>query len=191
MTGHATGMITPSEQLLSLLRTKAYRAGTFTLASGKQSDFYINCKDALLTAEGHVLAGSVISDWILIHFKLKTFQAVAGVALGGCPLASAVSLTSKTLDALYVRKEAKGHGTKSLVEGSGAVPVGANVLLLEDVVTSGGSSLKAVETLRDAGYKVKHVLTVVDREEGGQEALKAEGITLHSLYTRKDFLTNV
>jgi len=187
----------PKSELLSLLTEKAYRKGTFTLASGKQSDFYINCKDAILTANGHRLVGLTMYEHILDTFGTVFFKAVAGVALGGCPLASAVSLRSilmhtwgdpleGVLDALYVRKDPKGHGTQSLIEGK--APPGCRVILVEDVVTSGGSSLQAIKTLRAAGYQVPVVLALVDRLEGAEAALAAQDVKLQSLFTRHDFV---
>ena len=140
-------------QLLRLMRLLSYRRGIVTLASGKQSDFFIDCKQTVLTAKGHALVGSLLLK-ALQH--LPEHEAVAGVVLGGCPLASAVSLTShltgRPLQALYVRKEAKDHGTKRLIEGG--VQRGMRVAMVEDVITTGGSTLRAVETLRDAGVLV-------------------------------------
>lgn len=170
--------------LLELLRTKSYKEGIVKLSSGKESDFYIDCKQSILSSFGHRLCGEVML-WYIVENKLEV-QAVAGVALGGCPLASAVSFYSSTLDALYVRKEAKNHGTKTLIEGN--VPKGHKVVLLEDVVTSGQSSLTAVETLRSGGYQVDHVITLIDRKEGGKEMLESNGLTLHSIFTRSDFV---
>jgi orotate phosphoribosyltransferase len=125
--------------------------------------------------------------------------AVAGVELGGCPLASAVSLTSfrqKTpLDAVYVRKDAKDHGSKRLLEGNAYLPPASPVALLEDVVTTGGSTLKAAAKLRDAGYRVAGVVALVDRLEGGREAItgaalsgQSEPISFVAVFTRHDFI---
>jgi orotate phosphoribosyltransferase len=124
--------------------------------------------------------------------KLPPCQAVAGVALGGCPLASAVSLTSdrygRALPALYVRKETKDHGTRRLVEGEAALEPGTPVVLLEDVITTGGSTLRAVEALRGAGIEVAGVMVLVDRCEGGGEALRQAGLSWVSLFQRQDFI---
>lgn len=180
------------ERLLERLRRDAYRAGTFTLASGKTSDFFIDCKKVMLTAEGHAFAGASLADAIEEYERAKgvRFDNVAGVALGGCPLASAVSLIShqrgRALDALYVRKEAKDHGTKSMVEGSARE--GARVALLEDVLTTGGSSRAAVELLRAAGFVVEAVFALVDRREGAVEHLAAHGVQVTSLFSRGDFV---
>ena len=174
-------------ELLELLRTLSFRRGQVVLASGKTSDFFIDCKQTVLTARGHQLVGELMVD-ALRH--LPSCDAVAGVVLGGCPLASAVSLTSqlrsRPLPALYVRKEAKDHGTRRLVEG--AVTPGMKVVMLEDVITTGGSTLAAVETLRQAGAEVVGVVVLVDRLEGGAEAIQRSGLEVVSLYTRHDFI---
>lgn len=173
--------------LLGLLRERSYRRGRFVLASGKSSDFFIDCKQALLTAPGHALAGELMLDALR---QLPRCDAVAGVALGGCPLASAVSLTSelrgRPLPALYVRKAVKDHGTRRLVEGP--VPAGGAVVMLEDVVTTGGSTLQAVQTLKAAGVEVVAVVVLVDRLEGGTENLERAGLQVVSVYTRHDFV---
>jgi orotate phosphoribosyltransferase len=176
-------------ELLELLRERSFRRGTFTLASGRQSDFFIDCKQTVLTARGHLLVGQVMFDALA---ALPPCEAVAGVALGGCPLASAVSLTSeqrgRPLPALYVRKQTKDHGTKRLVEGDAALREGMPVVLLEDVITTGGSTLKAVESLRSAGATVAGVVVLVDRREGGAEALDATNLPWTSIFTRLDFI---
>lgn len=177
-------------RLLELLRTRAFERKRVVLASGRESDFFIDCKQAVLSAEGHALVGDAMLE--VVRSGLPACVAVAGVELGGCPLASAVALTSFTrgtpLDALYVRKDAKDHGTRRLVEGAKGLPAGSPVVLLEDVVTTGGSTLKAADKLRDAGYPVVGVAALVDRLEGGREAIEAQGLGLLALYTRYDFI---
>jgi orotate phosphoribosyltransferase len=179
----------PRELLVDLLRRRSFEKRRVTLASGRESDFFIDCKQAILTAEGHALAGALMFEALDL---LPGCDAVAGVELGGCPLASAVSLTSyvrgRPLDALYVRKEAKDHGTKKLVEGDKSVSAGTRVALLEDVITTGGSSLKAVEKLRAIGASVTGIVALVDRLEGGAEAIREAGIPLVAICTRRDFL---
>ncbi len=181
--------MTAREQIVDLLRRRSFEKRRVILASGKESDFFIDCKQAILTAEGHALTGSLMFEALDL---LPECDAVAGVELGGCPLASAVSLTSfvrgRPLDALYVRKEVKDHGTKKLVEGDKSISPGTRVALLEDVVTTGGSSLKAVEKLRAAGATVVGIVALVDRLEGGAEAIRAAGIPLVAICTRRDFL---
>lgn len=173
--------------LLQLLKRLSYRAGRVILASGKESDFFIDCKPAVLTAEGHQLVGELMLDALR---QLPKCDAVAGVALGGCPLASAVSLTSqlrnRPLPAIYVRKQVKTHGTQNLIEGT--LKAGMKVVMLEDVITTGGSTLKAVASLREAGCDVVGVVALVDRLEGGVENLLRQGLETVALYTRMDFV---
>lgn len=177
------------ERLFELLRTRAFERKRVVLASGRESDFFIDCKQAVLSAEGHALVGEAMLDALA---RLPGCDAVAGVELGGCPLASAVALTSfqrgASLDAIYVRKDAKDHGSRRTLEGNTRLAVGARVALLEDVVTTGGSTLKAAAKLRDAGYAVVGVLALVDRLEGGREAIEREGLEFVALYTRADFI---
>jgi orotate phosphoribosyltransferase len=179
----------PRERLLELLRARSFERKRVVLASGKESDFFIDCKQAVLTAEGHALVGEVMLDAVA---AFAGCVAVAGVELGGCPLASAVALTSfrrgAPLDAVYVRKDAKDHGSRRLLEGNAGLAPGSRVALLEDVVTTGGSTLKAAAKLRDAGYEVGGVVALVDRLEGGREAIEADGLKLSALYTRDDFI---
>lgn len=176
-------------RLLALLTERSYAKRDVVLASGRRSDFFIDCKQAVLTAEGHVLVGNVMLD-ALDALATKP-AAVAGVELGGCPLASAVALTSALrnapLDAIYVRKEAKDHGSARLLEGNTRLPLGSAVAILEDVITTGGSTIKCAEKLRAAGYAVAGVIALVDRNEGGREAIEAAGLQLISCFTRDDF----
>jgi orotate phosphoribosyltransferase len=177
-------------RLLDLLRERSFARKKVVLASGRESDFFIDCKQTVLTAEGHALVGALLFEAL---GKLPSkVGAVAGVELGGCPLASAVALVSfqrgAPLDAVYVRKDAKDHGSKRLLEGNSTLPAGASVAIVEDVVTTGGSTLKAAAKLRDAGYVVAGVAAVVDRLEGGREAIESEGLPLVTLFTRRDFI---
>jgi orotate phosphoribosyltransferase len=177
-------------RLFELLRTLSFQRRRVILASGRESDFFIDCKQTVLTAEGHTLVGPLMLEAIA-GFTTRA-AAVAGVELGGCPLASAVSYASVAagtpLDAVYVRKEAKDHGSRRLLEWDGRLSPGAAVAIVEDVITTGGSTLKAAEKLRAAGYAIAGVVALVDRLEGGREALLAEGLTVTALYTRTDFI---
>ncbi len=176
-------------KLLELLRGRSFQRKKVVLASGKESDFFIDCKQAVLTAEGHALVGEVMLDLL---GTLPACEAVAGVELGGCPLASAVALTSflrgRPLDAVYVRKDAKDHGSRRLLEGDTSLPPGAPVVILEDVITTGGSTLKAVQKLADAGRRVVGVVALVDRLEGGRQAIEGTGLAVVSVFTRADFM---
>jgi len=195
----SSGMPRPTahERIIALLRERSYEKKRVTLASGRESDFFIDCKQTVLTAEGHRLVGVLMLDAIdSLLDGLPPCEAVAGVELGGCPLASAVALMStmrtsavreRPLDALYVRKEVKDHGSKRLVEGDKSLVPGTRVVLLEDVITTGASTLKAAEKLRGAGAAVVGVVALVDRQEGGAEAIRAAGFPLVSICTRSDF----
>ncbi|WP_414026551.1 orotate phosphoribosyltransferase [Cyanobium sp. ATX-6F1] len=163
-----------------MLARRAYRHGQFTLASGRSSHHYVNCKPVSLSGFGLAL----LSAELLERVEPEAV-AVAGLTLGADPLVSGVAqaaaLSGRALDALIVRKEAKGHGTGAWLEGP-LPEAGSRLTVLEDVVTSGGSSLKAVRQLRDAGYRVERVVTIVDRQEGGEAAMAAEGLELVSLF---------
>jgi orotate phosphoribosyltransferase len=176
-------------RLLELLRERSFARKRVVLASGRESDFFIDCKQTVLTAEGHTLVGALLFEAL---GAFAGIAAVAGVELGGCPLASAVAVVSfqkgAPLDAVYVRKDAKDHGSKRQLEGNSTLAPGAWVAIVEDVVTTGGSTLKAAEKLREAGYVVAGVAAVVDRLEGGREAIEAAGLPLFALYTRRDFI---
>ena len=168
------------ENLLTLLAQKAYRFGDFSLASGKKSPHYVNCKPVSLSGPGLLS----ISSLFLKHIN-ESDSGVAGLTLGADPLVSGVVILAAQsgidLNGLIVRKEAKGHGTGAWLEGP-LPPKGSVITVLEDVVTTGGSSLKAVEQLRNQGYLVKQVLAIVDREEGGLDAMTKADLELNSLF---------
>jgi orotate phosphoribosyltransferase len=177
-------------RLVQLLAERSFERRKVILASGKESDFFIDCKQTMLTAEGHALVGELMFELLS---ELPACEAVGGVELGGCPLASAVSLVSfqrgRPLNALYVRKAKKDHGTTKLVEGDKSLKSGLKVALLEDVVTTGGSSLKAVESLKAAGADVIGIVALVDRQEGGAETIRAAGLPLVTVATKADFMS--
>ena len=172
------------QNLLNSLAQKAYKFGDFSLSSGKKSSHYVNCKPVSLSGRGLVS----ISTLLLSHIDLNAL-AVAGLTLGADPLVSGVVVLAaqqkRELSGLIVRKEAKGHGTQAWIEGL-LPPEGTKVTVLEDVVTSGDSSIKAAKRLRDAGFTVERVITIIDRKEGGNEAMNLVGLELVSLFTLKD-----
>lgn len=176
-------------RLLDLLTRLAYAKKRVTLASGRESDFYIDCKKVVLTAEGHWLTGRLLYQ--LIRQKTPQAIGVGGLTMGADPLASAVSLVSylheARLNAFLVRKEPKGHGSGQWVEGLGSLAPGAPVAVVEDVVTTGGSAMKAIERARAEGLVPVGAFAVVDRQEGGREAIEALGVPAFSLFTRGDF----
>jgi orotate phosphoribosyltransferase len=178
-------------QLLKIIKDTSYREGDFVLASGRKSKFYLDLKETTLNQEGMSLAAALMVN-ILINQKLNAF-AVGGLTMGADPIASAVSLAAAVrglkLQSFIVRKQAKEHGTLAWIEGAKSFPKGAHLVVLEDVVTTGGSSLKAVERLREAGFIVNTVITIVDRQEGGAQALAAAGLQLISLCSLEELLT--
>ena len=169
------------DELLDLLKKDAYKKGEYTLSSGKKSEHYVNCKPVTLSGRGLTLAS------LLMLQEVKTSY-VAGLTLGADPLVSGVSLVSaldsRLVNGLIVRKEAKGHGTQAWIEGL-LPPEGTIITVLEDVITTGGSAIKAVEKLRDAGYVVNTVVSIVDRQEDDEanSAMKLSGLELKSLFT--------
>ena len=170
-------------ELLYLLKRDAYKKGEFTLSSGKTSEHYVNCKPVTLTGRGLTLTSLLLLEHI-------DTTIVAGLTLGADPLVSGVAIVSaldkSLINALIVRKEPKGQGTGAWIEGP-VLPEGSKVTVLEDVVTTGGSAIKAAQKLRDAGHVVERVVAIVDRQEGGLEAMKDEGLELKSLFTLEDF----
>ena len=172
------------EELLEMLKSDAYRKGEYTLSSGKTSEHYVNCKPVILNGKGLFYASC-----LLLEEVEDDSVAVAGLTLGADPLVSGVVTVSAIdevdLDALIIRKEPKGHGTASQVEGA-LPPIGTEITVLEDVTTTGGSSLKAVKVLRSLDYNVNRVVSIVDRNEGASEMFAKEGIELRSLVTIED-----
>ncbi len=187
--GHGARRVNERARLLELLTRLAYEKRKVVLSSGRESDFYIDTKQATLSAEGHYLVGRLALAEV--RALVPDVQAVGGLTMGADPIASAVSLTSflagQPVPAFYVRKEPKGHGTNQWVEGRKGLPRGARVCVLEDVVTTGASTLKAVERCRSEELDVRGVVALVDREEGGRAAVEAAGVPLRSLFRRSDF----
>ncbi len=175
-------------RLLELLKRLSYEEREVTLASGRKSNFYIDCKQTVLTAEGHFLVGWLMNR--ILADKAPGIEAIGGLTMGADPLASAVStmsyLTGRPLHAFYVRKEPKGHGTGQWLEGAKGLRPGMKVAILEDVVTTGGSALKAIARAREFGLDVQLTIGLVDREEGGFEALSAEA-PLVTLFRKREF----
>lgn len=178
------------DRLKQILLEKSYRQGTFKLTSGKESDFYIDGKQTTLSAEGAYLCGKLL--FALLRQQPEKIEAVGGMTLGADPIVSAVSVVSflekQPIPAFIVRKESKKHGTEAYIEGQQNIPAGASVALVEDVVTTGGTLLKVIDRVEAQGYKVGLVVTIIDREEGGAEALAAKGYPLTALFTRTSLL---
>jgi len=172
------------ERLLELLRERSLEIRPVVLSSGKASDYYMDCKRVTLSPEGAYLTARLMLDMIR-----PDVSAVGGLTLGADPIVSAISVLShlekRDLSALIVRKEPKKHGTMSYVEGP-ALERGAMVAVVEDVVTSGASLLKAVDRIAAAGYIPVQALTILDRQEGGRQAVEERGLPLKALFTRQD-----
>ena len=176
------------ERLLELLRANAFQEREVVLSSGRTSSFYLDCKQVSLDAEGATLIGELfhaVIDEVAPHAV-----AVGGLTLGADPLATATSVISfqrgRPRAAFLVRKEPKGHGTNQWIEST-RLPAGAPVVIVEDVVTTGAATLKAIERARLVGFTVVHAVGLVDRLEGGREAVTQE-TPLTTLFTRRDFL---
>ena len=172
------------EELLNLLKEYAYRKGEFKLSSGRKSNHYVNCKPVTLSA-----LGLKLSSIMLLECIRTDVTTVAGLTLGADPLVSGVAMASiehawaPDLNGLIVRKKPKGHGTGAWIEGP--LPLeGSEVVILEDVITTGGSAIQAAQRIRDAGYAVKDVVSIVDRQENNEanELMKSANLELTSLY---------
>jgi orotate phosphoribosyltransferase len=171
-------------QLLALFCRGAYQEGDFALSSGQRSSYYINGKLVTLHPQGALMVGR-----LLLEELPPEVQGVAGLTLGADPMVTAVSLVgtyqNRPLFPLIVRKEAKGHGTQAYIEGV-PLPIGTTIAVLEDVVTTGQSALKAVDRLQAAGYTVSQILALVDRQQGGAELYQEKGLSFAALFTIKD-----
>ncbi len=175
--------------LAKLLYEKSYIEGEITLTSGKKSDYYFDCKQTALHPEGAWCIGTLFLDLL----RDVDVQGVGGMTLGADPLVSSVTVLShlagRPLPGFIVRKEAKGHGTGRYLEGLGNFAPGMKVAMLEDVVTTGGTLIKACERVRDAGLEIVAVCTILDREEGGRENLARAGYALLPVCTRAELLS--
>jgi orotate phosphoribosyltransferase len=171
-------------KLLDLFCQLAYQEGDFVLSSGQRSSYYINGKQVTLHPQGALAMAR-----LLLHILPEDTQAIAGLTLGADPIVSAVSVVSvyenRPIPALIIRKEAKGHGTMAYIEGP-SLPQGAKVVVLEDVVTTGQSALKAVERLQAAGYTVDRVISLIDRLQGGGALYESAGLQFEALFTIQD-----
>ena len=181
-------------KLLDILIERSVRRGEFTLASGAKSDLYVNCKLTALDPAAALLVGAV--GWELLKETAEKHDtrvnAVGGLTMGADPIALSIGIAAQLedpgarLQTFTVRKAAKEHGTKKLVEGNFAA--GDTVVVIDDVVTTGGSTLQAIDTLEAAGGKVAFVLALVDRQEGGRENIERRGYRVVSIFNRTDVL---
>ena len=172
--------------LVALLRERSVRRGSFTLASGRRSSFYVDARPTTMSATGLALVGELGLE--AIRAAEWPVDLVGGLTMGADPVAYAIARASRdappTVDAFSVRKEAKQHGTARQIEG--CFRAGVPVVVVEDVITTGASALAAAEAVRDAGGLVSGVLAVVDREEGGRGVLERAGWQVRALITARD-----
>ena len=181
-------MIQDRNDFIALLKEEAYRKGDYTLTSGKKSEHYVNCKP--VTLQGDAL---MFISWCMFECLEEDCDAIGGLTLGADPLVAGVAIVSaieeRYMDGLIVRKEPKGHGTKAWIEGPELAP-GSKVTVLEDVITTGGSAIKAAEKLRDAGYVVENVVAIINRQEGTEadDAMDDANLNLISLFKLEELI---
>ena len=177
------------KRLAQILVERSYMEGDFTLASGKKSDYYFDCRQTSLHPEGAWLIGSIFN----IMLEKYSIKAVGGMTMGADPLISATSVAShlrgRPLAGLIVRKAVKDHGTGRYIEGLANVTTQDSVAMLEDVVSTGGSVLQACQRVQDAGLQVAVICCVLDRCEGGREKLVGEGYRVESIFTRPELVS--
>jgi orotate phosphoribosyltransferase len=177
-------------ELMQIVRELSYEERDVTLASGRKSNFYFDGKQTCLHRTGGLLVGKAFLDLV------KTFDGpvdgVGGLTLGADPIATATSIAAlldgNPVHAFIIRKEPKGHGTGQWLEGRKNLPPGSRVVIVEDVTTTGDSSLKAVTRAQEEGLKVLGIITLVDRQEGAQENITAAGYVLKAVFTRKEVI---
>ena len=184
---HAAPIASPIiAELIALVGSKSLKRGTFRLASGREASFYLDAKQVVLDAHGSMLIGQAILQRLQSLGQMP--DAVGGLSIGADPVTSAVvtmaGVQGIAMKGFLVRKEPKEHGTKRFIEGP--VEPGNRVVIVEDVITTGGSSLVAIDRAQEFGLIVERVITVIDRLAGGQEILAARGIPLESLVTIRD-----
>ncbi|MDR0522778.1 MAG: orotate phosphoribosyltransferase [Planctomycetaceae bacterium] len=175
------------EHLQSLILEKSLKFGDFTLASGKKAKFYLDCRQVTLDSSGAKLIGEGILE--LLRHDDALPQAVGGMSIGADPITAAVitvaAFQNIPLKGFMVRKQSKGHGTNQFVEGP--VHAGDRIVIVEDVVTTGGSSMDAIEKVEQIGAKADGVIAIIDRLEGGSELFESKGYRFRSLFTIRDF----
>lgn len=182
--------MTNRDRLKQIILEKSYEKKKVILSSGLESDFYFDGKQSTLHPEGSFLTGHLFFDAIK---DVADVEGIGGLTLGADPIATATSLVSflekHPIPAFIIRKEPKGHGTGAWLEGRKNLQSGARVVIVEDVVTSGGSSLKAIRRAEEEGLVVLGVVTLVDREEGGRENIEKAGYWLKAIYTKSEILS--
>ena len=178
------------QELMQIIRELSYEEREVTLASGRKSNFYFDGKQTCLHARGGLLVGKAF--WQEVKQFPGPIHGVGGLTLGADPIATATSIAAALdgaqVHAFIIRKEPKGHGTGQWLEGRKNLPNGSRVVIVEDVTTTGGSSMKAVERARQEGLEVVGIVTLVDREEGARENIEGEGQALRAVFTRSEVI---
>jgi orotate phosphoribosyltransferase len=185
---------TPEEQLLEILRKKSVCRGIFTLASGAQSDLYIDAKQTTQDPRGAILVGRVGWEFVKrVARKLRIgIDSIGGLTMGADPIASSIGIFAhlenprSELQTFVVRKAAKAHGRHKLIEGN--FSAGDSVVIVDDVITTGGSTLQAIDAVKEAGGKIAFVLVLVDRQEGGRENIERHGHCVVTIFSREDLV---
>ena len=176
------------EELKVIIRELSYEEREVTLASGRKSNFYFDGKQTTLHSRGGLLVGQAF--WEEVKQFGETIDGVGGLTLGADPIATATSIAAQlegvNVHAFIIRKEPKGHGTGQWLEGRKNLPPGSKVVIVEDVTTTGGSSMKAVERAKAEGLEVVGIVTLVDREEGAREAIEGAGQLLRTVFTKSE-----
>ncbi len=176
------------EELKTIIRELSYEEREVTLASGRRSNFYFDGKQTTLHSRGGLLVGQAF--WEEVKQFGETIDGVGGLTLGADPIATATSIAAQldgvNVHAFIIRKEPKGHGTGQWLEGRKNLPPGSKVVIVEDVTTTGGSSMKAVERAKEEGLEVVGIVTLVDREEGAREAIEGAGQVLRTVFTKSE-----
>lgn len=182
------------QELATILRQKSVKTGKFTLASGKESDLYVDCRVTTLDARGAVLVGRVLHDLLRREEGSRNLQigSLGGLTLGADPITLSVAIASSLagdqppVQAFVVRKEAKGHGRGKRIEGN--FTPDQPVVVVDDVITTGDSTLKAIQAIEDEGGKVAFALILVDRQEGGRENIESKGYPVVAAFTRQELV---
>ena len=177
------------KRLIELIVEKAFKYSeepVFKLVSGRMSNYYFNCKAITLFPEGMYLIGNIIFDLI----RDLNIKGIGGLTLGADPIADAVAYTSylkkKSIEAFVVRKSAKSHGTMQWIEGN--ITSGDSVVIVDDVITTGKSTIEAITRAKEAGLEIVKVIALIDRQEGGREAIKALGYDVEAIVTREEVM---
>lgn len=183
----STAIATDRQRLFDILKRDAFFREKIILSSGKESDYYLDARRVTLNAEGAYLCAKIILDMV----KNDGFAAIGGPTLGADPMVGALGVLSfqagKPVNTFIVRKAPKPHGKQQQIEGP-IIPDGGTVILIDDVATTGKAFIESIEVMKKMGIKVKKCVCIIDRNEGGREAVKAQGAELVSIFKAEEFL---